>query len=447
MSPETKTLLIIYINVALYATCFQLQRPLEPFLVERLLKTADGGGVAANATSTAAASEYARLQSFFSAVQTVGSLASGLAIDRFGVRGGFVMTFAASALSYYLLSISSTIGVLYASKVPTVLQAGFLCAQTAVSQVTADGPERIAALGRLTMAYTIGVVIGPTLGGYLGASGNYVLGAQLAVAGSLVSIVLALLMPAAGSASNKKQDGDSLKSNAADGVVAPVAALSVFGIVRLVWPLLLAKTVTGVANAMRDTAAPLVLKNQFGFDERAMGTLMGATAAVNAVVNGGLLAPLAARFGSNLNALIASALGASALLGLAQAALLSGSFLTAAMAPLQKLGVTLLCAIGMGCSDGPAAVWWSTAVDRGVSALSTHRMPLFIASSFGLSVIQYVLATTLTGESTARVNASSRGTLLGIEHSLCVWCPLWCCFARLPFHLDSPSYCMQASQS
>lgn len=422
MSPETKTLLIIYINVALYATCFQLQRPLEPFLVERLLKTADGAGVAANASSTAAASEYARLQSFFSAVQTVGSLASGLAIDRFGVRGGFVMTFAASALSYYLLSISSTIGVLYASKVPTVLQAGFLCAQTAVSQLTADGPERIAALGRLTMAYTIGVVIGPTLGGYLGASGNYVLGAQLAVAGSLVSIVLALFMPAAGSASNKKQDDASLKSTAAD-VATPVATLSVFGIVRLVWPLLLAKTVTGVANAMRDTAAPLVLKNQFGFDERAMGTLMGATAAVNAVVNGGLLAPLAARFGANLNALIASALGASALLGLAQAALLSGSFLTAAVAPLQKLGATLLCAIGMG-SDGPAAVWWSSALVGSVSALSAHRMPLFIASSFGLSVIQYVLATTLTGESTARVNASSRGTLLGIEHSLCVLNPL-----------------------
>ena len=429
MSPETKTLLIIYINVALYATCFQLQRPLEPFLVERLLKTADGtsGGVASNATSTAAASEYARLQSFFSAVQTVGSLASGLAIDRFGVRGGFVITFAASALSYYLLSISSTIGVLYASKVPTVLQAGFLCAQTAVSQVTADGPERIAALGRLTMAYTIGVVIGPTLGGYLGASGNYVLGAQLAVAGSLVSIVLALLMPAAGSASSasgKKQDGASSASTdagVATPVAAPVPALSVLGIVRLVWPLLLAKTVTGVANAMRDTAAPLVLKNQFGFDERAMGTLMGATAAVNAVVNGGLLAPLAARFGANLNALIASALGASALLGLVQAAVLSGSFLNAAVAPLQQAGTTLLCAIGMGCSDGPAAVWWTSNVAAAAAAaLSTHRMPLFIASSFCLSVIQYVLATTLTGESTARVEASSRGTLLGIEHSLCV---------------------------
>lgn len=58
--------------------------------------------------------------------------------------------------------------MLYLSKIPTVLQAGFLVGQLAVSQVTNDGPERLTALGRLTMSYTIGSVIGPTVGGWLG---------------------------------------------------------------------------------------------------------------------------------------------------------------------------------------------------------------------------------------------------------------------------------------
>jgi hypothetical protein len=35
------TLLIVYLNVALYATCYQIQRPLEPFLVEKLLTSGD----------------------------------------------------------------------------------------------------------------------------------------------------------------------------------------------------------------------------------------------------------------------------------------------------------------------------------------------------------------------------------------------------------------------
>ena len=59
------TLLLIYVNIALYATCFQIQRPLEPFLVEKLGLSKNSGG------------EYAKLQSFFSVMQTLGSLIAG----------------------------------------------------------------------------------------------------------------------------------------------------------------------------------------------------------------------------------------------------------------------------------------------------------------------------------------------------------------------------------
>lgn len=62
---SSRTLLLIYVNIAIYATCFQIQRPLEPFLVEKLGLSGDSGG------------EYAKLQSFFSLMQTVGSLLAG----------------------------------------------------------------------------------------------------------------------------------------------------------------------------------------------------------------------------------------------------------------------------------------------------------------------------------------------------------------------------------
>ncbi len=76
-------LFVVYLNMILYATCYQIQRPLEPFLVESL--------ITGNASD-----EYARLQSFFSIMQTVGSVFTGYFLDRVGVRAGFIVSYAAA---------------------------------------------------------------------------------------------------------------------------------------------------------------------------------------------------------------------------------------------------------------------------------------------------------------------------------------------------------------
>lgn len=178
--------MLVYLNVALYATCYQLQRPVEPFMIEKLSK-AD--------PSSDGLVEYAKLQSFFSALQMVGSIFIGRFLDRFGPRNGFLLTFASSALSYFLLSRATTIDILYISKIPTIFQAGFLCAQTIMSQITSDGTQRSTALGRLTLAYTVGMVVGPAAGGFLGSTGDYYFGATLACYGSLLSCAITLLLP------------------------------------------------------------------------------------------------------------------------------------------------------------------------------------------------------------------------------------------------------------
>ena len=134
LSSSDVSLLIIYVNVSLYSLCYQLQRPVEPFMVEKL--KIEGDSVA----------EYARLQSFFSIIQTIGSLIVGIMIDRLGSKNGFIISFLASALSYTLLANSTTLTILYLSKIPTIFQAGFLCAQVAASQATSDGPDRVVAL-------------------------------------------------------------------------------------------------------------------------------------------------------------------------------------------------------------------------------------------------------------------------------------------------------------
>lgn len=61
--------------------------------------------------------------------------------------------------------------------------------------MTSKGVERVKALGILTMSYTVGSVLGPSIGGFLGAGGDYYVAAKIGVAGSLLSIFLTLLMP------------------------------------------------------------------------------------------------------------------------------------------------------------------------------------------------------------------------------------------------------------
>jgi OCT family organic cation transporter-like MFS transporter 18 len=124
---------------------------LEPFLVDKLTLSATGSKESSN-------KEYASLQSFFSLVQTLGSLCTGYLIDRVGAKVGFLINFVACALSYYLLSISTTMNILYLSKVPTVFQAGFLCAQAMATRITDDGAERVSALSRLSLSYMLGMV-------------------------------------------------------------------------------------------------------------------------------------------------------------------------------------------------------------------------------------------------------------------------------------------------
>jgi len=63
---------VIYGLIVIYALCYQLQRPIEPFLVDKLVK---GGTVEASAA-------YAQVTSFFSVMQGFGRFV-GIAVESF----------------------------------------------------------------------------------------------------------------------------------------------------------------------------------------------------------------------------------------------------------------------------------------------------------------------------------------------------------------------------
>jgi OCT family organic cation transporter-like MFS transporter 18 len=366
MKKDNFTLTIIYINVALYATCYQLQRPLEPFLVAKLFNGGDSSD------------EYAKLQSFFSIMQTFGSLLAGWFLDKCGTKGGFFINFLSSALSYYLLSQSTTLEILYISKIPTIFQAGFLCAQVAASQVTSDGSDRVAALGKLTMSYTVGMVVGPAIGGYLGATGDYYYGAKLAVCGSLLSAFLTLFMPKSIEVVTNKDDNiEKFKDNSKNYTGG------ISGVISVTWILLSTKIISGFANSMSSSAFPLILKNNYNLNEKHLGLSMSLMSGFNAVVNGLLLGPLVKYAGGELSIVIGVCIVGMFIF-----------FSLQSVFALPMIGEIFPILLGIG------------------GVLS------YLITSVFLNVFQYVLSTSITADSTARVHPNAKGTLLGLEHSL-----------------------------
>lgn len=374
-------------------------------------------------TGQTAAEEYGNLQSFFQVFQFFGALIAGVLLDRLGYKIGFMITFAASALSYYLLAHATSMNMLYASKIPTMFQHGFLCAQMAIAVITtstskdvkAEAEMRATALGRLTTCYAVGMVVGPSIGGILGSTGDYHMGGKLAAAGSLLSVLLTAFLPATPSGSSgsayKKDEGDNVPSTEANSLLSlernSVAATSasnsdvatsststsvekdmhVGGLMTKlsrIWSsvgiLLSAKVITSVANSMNSTVFPLILKDVYSFDEQQLGFAMSFLSGLNSVINALFIGPFVAYLGGQLITVIRVSL-----VGLFLASLFQGlaSF---------------------------------TEVQRAVG--SREALVSYIGTSLVLSCFQYLLSTTITAESTGRVAADAKGTLLGLEHSL-----------------------------
>ena len=366
--------LIVYINCMLYATAYQLNRPLEIYLVSELVGN----------TNTDHSSTYANLQSWFSILQTIGALICGVFLDKLGYKYCLILIFISSACSYYLLSISTSIFILYLSKVPTILQHGYLASQKVICDIIPEEEVRVVALGRLVFSYQIGLIIGPYLGGKIAsywtdkASGYYFVG-KIAAAISIFQVILTLLLP-----NMEKIENNTNVNYQQTEIVKKKDTIfdKIYSLFKLVGVLLFTKIISGTANSIIATTFPLILKDHFKLNEEESGIIYSTISFTNAVSNLFLLSPLINYFDNNYNIAIKSS--------------------------LQIIGIcSLLQGLCFIVSESPPSS-------------TTESIILFgyLGLSICYTVFQYLLATSITTDSTRRVKPSSTGLLLSIEHSL-----------------------------
>jgi DHA1 family tetracycline resistance protein-like MFS transporter len=160
---KNPALAFIFITLMLDVLGFGLLIPVAPKLVESLLHTGAGG------TEAEAAPVVGLLQATFYTMSFLFAPALGALSDRIGRRPVILISLFGSGLDYLAMALAPTLGWLFATRVINGLTgASFTAASAYIADVTP--PERRAiGFGLIGAAFGLGFVIGPLVGGALGA--------------------------------------------------------------------------------------------------------------------------------------------------------------------------------------------------------------------------------------------------------------------------------------
>uniref|UniRef100_A0A663M6U4 Solute carrier family 22 member 18 n=1 Tax=Athene cunicularia TaxID=194338 RepID=A0A663M6U4_ATHCN len=112
---------------------------------------------------------FGYLQTTFGVLQLVGGPIFGRFADQFGTRAALILSCASGSAFFLLMSISTSIPLLFLSRLPAVFMHGLPGAQKVITDLT-NPSQRADALGKLGLCFGIGIIIGSALGGSLRVS-------------------------------------------------------------------------------------------------------------------------------------------------------------------------------------------------------------------------------------------------------------------------------------
>ena len=269
----------IFITVLLDMISFGIIIPVFPQLI---LKLQGGDMAGAAAIFGIFGTAFALMQFIFSPVQ--GALA-----DRFGRRPVILLSNLGLGLDYIVMAVAPTIPILFLGRlVSGATSASFSISGAYVADVTPP-QERAARFGMLGAAFGIGFIIGPAIGGLLGAI-DLRAPFWAAAALSITNFVYgALILPE----SLPKDRRTPFRLHAAN----PIGAVRFLGSRPVLMTLTVAMLFAFLAHDAIPNTWVLYTTYRFNFDERAVGVSLAIVGAASLVVNGFLLGRVVKRLG------------------------------------------------------------------------------------------------------------------------------------------------------
>jgi DHA1 family tetracycline resistance protein-like MFS transporter len=173
-----RRLALLFVFVFIDVLGFSLILPLLPYYAETFEATATIVGLLLGANAAA---------------QFIGAPIIGRLSDRYGRRPLLILSIAGTAVSFVMLGLARSLGMLFASRIVDGFLGGNISlAQAYITDVT-DDENRAMGLGLIGASFGLGFIFGPALGGTLSAGGNYSLPALVAAGLATVNLLAVLL--------------------------------------------------------------------------------------------------------------------------------------------------------------------------------------------------------------------------------------------------------------
>lgn len=279
MQPRRAAVIFIFITVVLDILALGIVIPVLPRLIEDFL----GGDTARAAVFVGLfGTTWALMQFVFAPV--LGGLS-----DRFGRRPVILLSCLGLGLDYVLMALAPTLAWLFLGRLLSgVTSASFATAGAYVADVT-PVEKRAAGFGMIGAAFGVGFVLGPALGGLLGATDPrlpfWVAGGLALVNAAYGYFVLPESLPP-----ERRKPFSWRRAN-------PVGSLELLRRHRGLMGLAGVAVIYHLVHHALVSVFVLYVGFRYGWSVRDTGLTLAAVGVMSVIVQGGLVRPLVARFG------------------------------------------------------------------------------------------------------------------------------------------------------
>ncbi len=292
--PRQAAILFILITVTLDVLSFGIIIPVLPKLVEDFM----------SGDTAQAASIYGLMGTAWALMQFVCSPIQGALSDRFGRRPVVLLSNVGLGLDYIFMALAPNVAWLFVGRmISGVASSSFSTAGAYIADVTPP-EKRAAAFGMIGAAFGLGFILGPAVGGLLGAIDPR-LPFWGAAATSLVNACYGFFVLPESLPREKRMSFAWKRAN-------PVGSLKLLRSHRELFSLAAVAFLGYLGHAVLPSVAVLYVGYRYEWDTKAVGFMLAGAGVSALIVQGLLMRPLTARFGERktlLAGLLSGALG------------------------------------------------------------------------------------------------------------------------------------------
>jgi len=290
--PRRPAIIFIFITVVLDVLALGIVIPVLPLLVEEFL----GGD------TQRAATMFGLFGTAWALMQFVFAPILGALSDRFGRRPVILISCAGLGLDYVLMALAPSLAWLFVGRVISgITAASFSTAGAYIADVT-PVEKRAAGFGMIGAAFGLGFVLGPAMGGILGA-----VDPRLPF---WVAAALALTNAAYGYFVLPESLPPEERKSFSWSRVNPLGSLRLLRSHTELFGIATVSVFYHLAHHVLPSVFVLYGAYRYGWDARATGLTLAVVGVVSVIVQGGLVRPLVARFGERAMMLTGLACGA-----------------------------------------------------------------------------------------------------------------------------------------